>query len=129
MKSPCKLAPALVAREPFAEISELATKCLRHLVPAPHVVVLVNGSLQGIASKHLEDIQRTSGFSGRLIVLAEPDIAPGDCRIEWADGGISRDSGSIGKAIDDAVARYVLGKSFAGTTVTPLPENPWSFNR
>ena len=31
------------------------------------------------------------GFEGRLVVLAEPEIAPGDCRIEWADGGVVRD--------------------------------------
>src|SRR4051812_13399994 len=106
-----KLAPALVAREPFAEISAVAKECFQHLVAAPHVVVRVHDSLQAIANKHLDDIMRSSGFAGRLVVLAEPDIAPGDCRIEWADGGISRDSTGAGKAIDDVVARYVLART------------------
>src|SRR5258708_15930215 len=34
-----KLAPALIAREPFAEISALATECFQHLVNTPHAVV------------------------------------------------------------------------------------------
>ncbi len=34
-----KLAPELIAREPFAEISTLATESFSHLVKAPHVVV------------------------------------------------------------------------------------------
>jgi flagellar assembly protein FliH len=123
-----KLAPALVAREPFAEISALAKECFRHLVAAPHVVVRVNDALQGTTARHLDEIMHACGFAGRLVVLAEPDIAPGDCRIEWADGGISRDSAGIGKAIDDAVARYVLARVFTAP-MTPNPENPWSFDK
>src|SRR4029077_13390410 len=32
-----KLAPALVAREPFAEIAALASDCFRELVSSPHI--------------------------------------------------------------------------------------------
>jgi hypothetical protein len=41
------------------------------------------------------------------VVLAEPDIAEGDCRIEWADGGINRERGLADAAIGEAVARYI----------------------
>ena len=34
-------------------------------------------------------------------------MAPGDCRIEWADGGIKRDEAATLSAINDTVARYV----------------------
>ena len=44
-------------------------------------------------------------------MLAEPDIAPGDCRIEWADGGINRDRAATEAAIDEAVARYVAART------------------
>ena len=44
------------------------------------------------------------------MVLAEPDIALGDCRIEWADGGVTRDSAATEAAIDEAVARYVAAR-------------------
>src|SRR5262249_12903904 len=44
-----KLAPELLAREPFAEIAALATECFRHLVATPHVVVRVNDALQATA--------------------------------------------------------------------------------
>jgi flagellar assembly protein FliH len=102
-----KLAPELVAREPFAEIAALATDCFRHLVATPHVVVRVNDALHQTARERLDDIVRSRGLDSRLVVLAEPDIAPGDCRIEWADGGINRDSAAIAATVDEAVARYV----------------------
>jgi flagellar assembly protein FliH len=105
-----KLAPELIAREPFAEIAALATDCFRHLVATPHVVVRVNDALHQTAREKLDDIVRACGLNSRLVVLAEPDIAPGDCRIEWADGGIKRDSAAIMAAVNEAVARYVDGR-------------------
>ncbi len=102
-----KLSPALIAREPFAEISALASDCFRQLVTAPHIAVRVNDALYATAKERLEDIVRTRSFEGRLVVLAEPDIATGDCRIEWADGGINRDSAATEAAIAAAVDGYI----------------------
>ncbi len=105
-----KLAPELMAREPFAEIAALATDCLRQLAAAPHVVVRVNDALHAIARERLDGIARTCGFEGRLVVIAEPDIAIGDCRIEWADGGVTRDKTATDTAITEAVGRYVSAR-------------------
>jgi flagellar assembly protein FliH len=110
-----KLAPALIAHEPFAEISALASDCFRELISSPHVAVRVNDALYAAAREKLEDIVRARSFSGRLVVLAEQDIAVGDCRIEWADGGINRDSAATDAAISAAVASYVSARrNFAG---------------
>jgi flagellar assembly protein FliH len=111
-----KLAPELVAREPFAEISALATNCFQHLVAAPHVVVRVNDAQHASATEKLDSIVRARGLDSRLVVLAEPDIAPGDCRIEWADGGISRDRAATEAAINEAVARYISARLAAPAT-------------
>ena len=103
-----KLAPQLIAREPFAELATLAAECFNHLVGAPHVVVRVNDALHAEARDRLDEIARAQGFAGRLVVLAEPDIAPGDCSIEWADGGLSRDRARTEAVIAEAVDRYVM---------------------
>jgi flagellar assembly protein FliH len=116
-----KLAPALVAREPMEEIAALATTCFRQLVAAPHIVVRVNDTQHDSAREKLEEMARARGFEGRLVVLGEPEIAPGDCRIEWADGGVNRDSAATRLAIDDAVSRYVTGRA----AVTQIPEVAW----
>jgi flagellar assembly protein FliH len=105
-----KLAPALIAREPFAEISALASGCFRELTASPHIVVRVNDVLYAATRDKLDAIARGRGFEGRLVVLAEPSIAVGDCRIEWADGGVNRDSASADAAVGEAVARYVSAR-------------------
>jgi flagellar assembly protein FliH len=102
-----KLASKLLEQEPLAEIAALASECFRNLVKCPHVVVRVNDALHEAAREKLDEIVRRCTPDTRLIVLAEPEIAPGDCRIEWADGGIDRDGAAIAAAIDEAVARYV----------------------
>jgi flagellar assembly protein FliH len=102
-----KLATEMISREPFAEIAALATECFRQLVAAPHVVVRVSETLHATARERLERIARERGFEGRLVVLAERAIAPGDCTIEWADGGIKRDQARTEAAIESAVARFL----------------------
>lgn len=120
-----KLAPELIAREPLAELAALAANCFRQLVVAPHVAVRVNEGLHERARDELDGIARAAGFEGRLVVMAEPDIAPGDCRIEWADGGVKRDLAAIEAAIAEAVARYVAAQRGEAY----MPEISWSVER
>jgi flagellar assembly protein FliH len=115
-----KLAPALIEREPFAEIAALASGCFRQMVTSPHIAVRVNDAIYEIARQKLDGIARACGFEGRLVVLAESNIAPGDCRIEWADGGVDRDSAKAGAAIGEAVAGYLSARRGPnGTNETP----------
>lgn len=112
-----KLAPALIEQEPFAEIAALASGCFRELTASPHIAVRVNDSLYAAARERLDGIARGHGFEGRMVVLGEPGIAAGDCRIEWADGGINRDKAAVDAAIGEAVARYVSARrSLAAAT-------------
>ncbi len=108
-----KLAPELILREPFAEIAALATDCFKQLVTAPHVVVRVNDVLHERAHEQLGEIAQRCGFEGRLVVLAESEIALGDCRIEWADGGIARTQAKTDTAIGNAIGRYLGARQSA----------------
>ena len=102
-----KLASELVAQEPMTEIAALATHCLAELRSAPHVAVRVHESLLEQTRTRLTEIAASRGFEGRLVVLGEIDIMPGDCRLEWADGGMIRDQEATQKLIAEAVARSI----------------------
>ena len=108
-----KLAPQLFAREPFVEISALATECFHQLVTTPHIVVHIGADIYETAKDKLEEIAHARGFEGRLMVTPDPAMAPGDCRIEWADGGVTRDQAATLSAIDDVVGRYVAARTSA----------------
>jgi flagellar assembly protein FliH len=106
-----KLAPELIARQPFAEISALATECFVHLVKTPHVVLRIGADIYETAKDRLEEIARARGFEGRLVVLSDASMAPGDCRIEWADGGVARDQAATLATINDVVGRDVAART------------------
>ncbi|HEX3709411.1 MAG TPA: FliH/SctL family protein [Pseudolabrys sp.] len=106
-----KLAPELIAREPFAEISALATECFRHLVKTPHVSVRISADLYAAGKDKLQEIAQARGFEGRLVVQPDASLAPGDCRIEWSEGGVNRDQAAMFAAIDDVVGRYVAART------------------
>jgi len=37
-------------------------------------------------------------------------MAPGNCRIEWAEGGVVRDRDATLRAIEEAVNRYIAAR-------------------
>jgi flagellar assembly protein FliH len=108
-----KLCSTLIAAEPLGEISGLVKDCFSHLVSTPHLVVRINDSLYEAAHEHIERMAKRSGFEGRLVILAEPEIETGDCKIEWADGGVVLERAAIEAKIDELVGRYIASRNQA----------------
>jgi flagellar assembly protein FliH len=100
-----KLAGDALARFPMDAIAQVARSSFEHLRGVPHLVVRVNDDLVENTDALMKKIARERGFEGRLVIMGEPDIARGDARLEWADGGIVRDGARIG----EAVARSITG--------------------
>ncbi len=111
-----RLAGGLIAREPVAEIEALLIECLSNLDGVPHLVVRCHPDLADAVRDMATARIQTSGFTGRLVVLGEPELALGDARLEWADGGIVRDIDAISARIDAAVATYFAARGIAAAT-------------
>jgi flagellar assembly protein FliH len=105
-----KLCSELIAREPLGEITALVSDCFAHLVSTPHIVVRINDALYEGAREKIERLAAQNGFQGRLVILAEPTIATGDCRIEWADGGMVLERTAIEAKINELVGRYMASR-------------------
>jgi flagellar assembly protein FliH len=106
-----KLCTELMAAEPLTEVTALVSDCFRHLTSTPHIVVRINDSLYDLARERIEQLARRNGFEGRLVILAEPDIPTGDCKIEWADGGVTLDRTAIETKINELVGRYLASRN------------------
>ena len=102
-----KLALHLLARHPTVELEALIAECMQSLGGVPHLVVRCNPAIadeiRDIATAHMH----TSGFSGRLIVMGDPDVRLGDGKLEWVDGGLVRDIGEISKDIDRKIMAFL----------------------
>lgn len=98
-----KIAGEALDAQPLAAIGDAARAALQHLRGVPHLVVRVHESLVDDSEALVKRLARERGFEGRLVVLGEPDLAPGDARMEWADGGVVRDRARIEAAVLSAI--------------------------
>ncbi|MDB5540266.1 MAG: hypothetical protein JWQ89_1993 [Devosia sp.] len=105
-----KLAGGLIAREPTVEIEALVAECMATLDGVPHLVIRCDPALADAVRDIATNKMTTSGFTGRLVVLGDPDIAIGDARIEWADGGVVRDIRKLSAEIDARIAQYFAAR-------------------
>jgi flagellar assembly protein FliH len=106
-----KLAGQLLDQAPMAVIEATARAIFDDLRGHPHVAVRVAPDLVEAAKEKLAGIARERGFEGRLIVMGEPEIPPGDVRIEWADGGIVRDRAAVERTMATGVERALSVQS------------------
>ncbi len=106
LQAASKLAGDLIEAEPTAEIVAVLADCLSPLRRAPHLVIRLNETDADGLKPQAEQLAAERGFEGRLVILGEPEIPRGDCRIEWADGGLVLDREQTRKKIDQAVAAY-----------------------
>lgn len=105
-----KLAPAMIEKEPTAELDGLLAECMASLGNAPHLLIRCHQDIADALRETAESHMATSGFTGRLVVMGEPDIALGDGRIEWADGGVARDSSAIMAQIEEKIQSYLAAR-------------------
>jgi flagellar assembly protein FliH len=107
MKIAKKLFPALAARDGIAEIEEILTQCLASLKQEPRLVAYVSTSQLDALQGRLAELSTANGFEGRVVLIGDDKMADSDCRVEWADGGVERDSALIWRTIEDAINRYL----------------------
>ncbi len=98
-----KVAGEALDAQPLAGIGEAARAALQHLRGVPHLVVRVHDGLVDEAEALVKRLARERGYEGRLVVLGDPETAPGDARIEWADGGVVRERARIEAAVAEAL--------------------------
>lgn len=102
-----RLAGELIRREPLAEIEALFAECLAHVECAPRFTIGVDHAIAEAVEQRLSAHAAMRGFSGDLSFVPTPGMGPGDCRVEWADGGLNRDFGRIAIEIERAVRRHM----------------------
>lgn len=104
-----KLAAGLLAREPMREIEALVLRCLDDMRDEPRLVVRASEAVAQLLDQRVDQLVAQSGFGGKLMLVPDDTLPPGDCRIDWADGGAERNQAAIEKDVDLAVQRYLQG--------------------
>jgi flagellar assembly protein FliH len=115
-----RMVPLLAQSAGFAEIEAVVTDCLRRAVDEPRIVLRVADAEFDRARERIDALAREAGFAGRVIVLAEPEFGPGDCRVEWADGGSERDAERLWREIEGTLARSLAAAALPAASAPPV---------
>lgn len=99
-----KLMPELARRGGLLEIEGLVRACLTDLLDEPRLVVRVADATIDAVREHLDAAIAGRGFGAALMVVGDSGLAPGDCRIEWAEGGVERDTAGLLREIERRAA-------------------------
>lgn len=102
-----KLAGRAIDRYPASAVESAVQECFTEARTAPHIAVRVHESLVEDVKTHLGKLAVDRGFAGKLVILGEPEIAPGDVRLEWADGGVVRERAAIDQAIEKTIHNHI----------------------
>jgi flagellar assembly protein FliH len=103
-----KLAGALIERQPRQLILGILSDAMAPLRKAPHLVVRLAETDAEPIRAELARLAAERGFEGRLVVLGEDGMRRGDCRVEWADGGMVFDRAVVEAAIEQAIDNHLL---------------------
>jgi flagellar assembly protein FliH len=100
-----KVLPGACEKYAFEEVARVVEECIGHVLDEPRIVVRVSADLTDPIRDRLEAIAADQGFQGRVVVQADARLSPGDCRVEWTDGGAERDQARLVRDVEDAVER------------------------
>ena len=111
-----KAVPALCRKDPAAEIEALVVRCLGEALDEPRIVLRVADAVFDAIQGRLAPMAEANGYAGKLVLIADPALAGGDVRIEWADGGAERDTRRLMAEID-----AILSREIDALPAPPLP--------
>lgn len=102
-----KAMPEFSRHHALAEIEAVVAGCLDRVLGEPRVVIRAHDAMLDALKERIEPLAERCGYGGKIVLLAEPDMSPSDCRVEWADGGAERDTSRLWEDVDGAVKRFL----------------------
>jgi len=119
-----RFAGGLLARDPAFEVEALLRRCLEALHGEPRVVLRVAPDAFDVLGPRIDALAREIGFDGRIVLVGDPALEGGACRVEWADGGAERDDGDAWAALDAAIERAAAAPDSSDAAAEPATLTP-----
>lgn len=85
-----KLLPQMAERFSLPEIERVILESLEVRKDEQRIAVMVSAQHLDAMKERLDRLALERGFAGKLILIADDNMGPSDCRVEWADGGAER---------------------------------------
>ncbi len=118
-----KLFPGLAEAHGLDEVEALIGECLSRTVQEPRIVVRLAESQLDTMARRIDSVTAAKGYEGKVVLLADENVAIGDAVVEWADGGATRDSTRLVEEIEAAAGRATFLSGDADQPDTTLEDD------
>lgn len=99
-----KVLPDFCKRNGVQEILAIVSRVIGEMASEPRLVVRIGESQFDNVNESVKALGEKHGYAGKIVLLADAALAPGDCRIEWADGGIERNVAALWQSLGNTLA-------------------------
>ncbi len=103
-----KIAPALSEKNALTEIEFLIRKNFHFLKDEPKISIRITPALADKIKPALSGLIKKESYGGKIAIIRDESIRPGDCRIEWKNGGLQRNIQDILSQSEELIHSYAL---------------------
>lgn len=104
-----KLMPQFAQRFALPEIERVIVQGIGARKDEPRIAVTVPTVHLDALTARMDALALEKGYVGKVILIADDGLAPTDCRMEWADGGMERLYERLFSQIDNEFSKAVAG--------------------
>lgn len=99
-----KVIPIEAEKHAIENISQFVSKVLPLVIGEPKLIVRVHSSIVPLVEERLKTTFTRASFQGGFSVIADFELQPGDCRLDWSGGGADRSEARIWAEIREVIA-------------------------
>jgi flagellar assembly protein FliH len=111
-----KAFPMLAEKTAQAQITNVLEAVFDHQSQEARLVIRVADSALDAVVLQVEALKQQQAFMGKVVVLADSALQIGDCRVEWADGGLERLQKNIQRGLEEAITRVLQNTAVPNST-------------
>lgn len=104
-----KLLPQFAQRFALDEIERVILQSLEARRDEPRIAITVSGLHLDTMKQRIDALAGERGYAGKVIVIADDNLAATDVRVEWADGGAERLYERIYSLVESEFAKAIAG--------------------
>ena len=109
-----KVVPTLCQEHAADEIRLLFEKNFHFLKEEPKITVKLNPSMADAVKPYIAKLVKQESFAGKVAVVRDESLPAGDCKIEWAHGGVERTAQDVLKQTEELLKLYHEGDKSNG---------------
>jgi len=102
-----KVAGDALEKNSYAFIEEICLRCVNAMMHEPKLVITVHESMKTTLETKIGMAARALQMGSEITVVGDANITPANCRVEWKNGAMVRDTDSLWQQVEQVVANMV----------------------